>query len=333
MRATAGSGSGRASRTGNVGSATTLIGQNINVVLVDPADSNTLYLGCSLGVFFSSDGGLNWTQGSGAAGDARSLVLDTSTPVGSRVLYTGLTGQGVFQSSDGGQNWTQILSGSTPVVASAVGATPKGFSKVIVAIPPPASPPNVAGVQVLYVSLSGFGGALDPVGVFQSTDQGGTWTQRTASGMPTRTQGGYSFHMAVDPASPGDGANDIIYFGVVGQAKSTDSGSSFSGLSIPHADTHAWAFVPRPSLPSVVFCGNDGGIDRSDNGGSSWTALGGGGLQTGLVFNIDIKPDATASEVVCALQDNGLLTTAGVASPEWSSPARVATASTWPTTE
>ena len=61
-------------------------------------------------------------------------------------------------------------------------------------------------------------------------------------------------------------------------------------------------------------------IDRSDNGGSSWTALGGGGLQTGLVFNIDIKPDATASEVVCALQDNGLLTTAGVASPEWSSP-------------
>ena len=305
---------------GNVGSATTLIGQNINVVVVDPADSNTLYLGCSRGVFFSSDGGLNWTQGSDAAGDARSLVLDTSTPVGSRVLYTGLTGQGVFQSTDGGQNWTQILSGSTPVVASAVGAAPKGFSKVIVAIPPPASPPNVAGVQVLYVSLSGFGGAPDPVGVFQSTDQGGTWTQRTASGMPTRTQGGYSFHMAVDPASPGDGVNDIIYFGVVGQAKSTDSGSSFSGLSIPHADTHAWAFVPRPSLPSVVFCGNDGGVDRSDNGGSSWTALGGGGLQTGLVFNIDIKPDAIASEVVCALQDNGLLTTAGVASPEWSSP-------------
>ena len=303
---------------GNVGSATKFVGLNINVVIVDPADSNTLYLGCSRGVFFSGDGGLNWTQGSGAAGDARSLVLDTSTPVGSRVLYTGLTGQGVFKSTNGGQSWTQILSGSTAVVASAVGASPKAFSKVIVAIAPPASPPNAAGVQVLYVSLSGSGGAPDPVGVFQSTDQGGTWTQRTASGMPTGTQGGYSFHMAIDPASPGDGVNDIIYFGVVGQAKSTDSGSSFSSLSIPHADTHAWAFVPRPTLPSIVFCGNDGGIDRSDNGGSSWTALGGGGLQTALVFNIDIKPDATASEVVCALQDNGLLTTAGVASPEWS---------------
>jgi hypothetical protein len=35
--------------------------------------------------------------------------------------------------------------------------------------------------------------------------------------MPLNTQGGYSFYMAVDPASPGDGINDIIYFGAVGQ--------------------------------------------------------------------------------------------------------------------
>ena len=54
-----------------------------------------------------------------------------------------------------------------------------------------------------------------------STDQGATWTLQTphnagippGSGMPLTTQCGYSFHMAVDPASPGDGINDIIYFG------------------------------------------------------------------------------------------------------------------------
>ena len=305
---------------GNTGTAVNLIGQNINVVIVDPADSNTLYLGCSSGVFRSTDGGLNWVASNNAGGDARSLVLDTSSPVASRVLYAGLHRRGAFRSTDGGQTWTQILSGSTPAVSAAIGAPPKGFSKVIVAIPPPASPPNVGGVQVIYVTLEGTGGANDPVGVFLSTDQGGTWTQRTATGMPTRTQGGYSFHMAVDPASPGDGANDIIYFGAVGQAKSTNSGASFSGLGVPHADTHAWAFIPQPSpTPSVVFCGNDGGLDKSTNGGSTWTALG-TGLQTSLVFNIDVKPDAAASEVVCALQDNGLLTTAGVPSPQWSSP-------------
>jgi hypothetical protein len=40
--------------------------------------------------------------------------------------------------------------------------------------------------------------------------------------------------MAVDPASSGDGINDIIYFGAVGQARSTDSGLTFTALSGLH---------------------------------------------------------------------------------------------------
>lgn len=307
--------------SGNIGNAINFVGQNINVIIVDPANSNVLYLASSSGVFVSNDSGQNWTAGNNAVGDARSLVLDTSSPVGSRILYAGISGQGAFSSADGGLNWNQILSAATPAVATAVGAPPKGFNKVIVAIPPPTTPPNVGGVQVLYVTLEGTNGANDPVGLFISTNQGGTWAQQPAAGMPTRTQGGYSFHMAVDPGSPGDGINDIIYFGTVGQAKSTNSGTSFSGLSVTHADTHAWAFFPQTSpTPSVVFCGNDGGLDKSVDGGATWTPLGGGGLQTGLFYNIDLKPDATASVVVGAAQDNGLQTTAGVASPTWNSP-------------
>src|ERR1700691_5058759 len=112
--------------------------------------------------------------------------------------------------------------------------------------------------------------------------------------MPGRTQGGYSFHMAIDPASPGDGLHDIIYFGTVSQGKSTDSGASFASIPVLHADTHSWAFIPQPSpTPSVVFCGNDGGIDTSTDGGGTWNSLNSGRLQTGLFFNIDVKPDAT----------------------------------------
>ena len=306
----------------NTGNAIDFLGQDINVVIVDPANSDALYLSSSSGVFWSLDGGQNWTAGQNIAGDTRSLVLDTSSPVGSRILYAGANGQGVFQSTDGGQQWTQILFPST--VATAVGPAPHGFSKVIVAIAPATSPPNPGGVQVLYVTLEGTGGANDPAGVFLSTNQGLTWTQQTATGMPTNTQGGYSFHMAVDPASPGDGVNDIIYFGTVRQSKSTDSGATFTGMSVPHADTHTWAFVPQAApQPSVVFCGNDGGIDKSTTGGigaGAWTSLGGGGLQTGLFYNIDLKPDASASVIVGSAQDNGLQTTAGVAAPAWTGP-------------
>ena len=127
--------------------------------------------------------------------------------------------------------------------------------------------------------------------------------------MPLNTQGGYSFHMAVDPASPGDGLNDIIYFGAVGQARSTDSGATFAALTGLHADTHAWAFAPQPGPFSVVYCGNDGGIFRA-TGGTAFTSLNGGGLQTALFYNLDVKRDATASVTLGALQDNGIVTNA-----------------------
>jgi Abnormal spindle-like microcephaly-assoc'd, ASPM-SPD-2-Hydin len=309
----------------NTGNASQFLGQDINVVIVDPANSNVLYLAAFTpasgtgGVYFSSDGGQNWTAGQNLNGDVRSLVLDTSSPTGSRILYCGVTGQGVFRSADGGQHWAQILFPTTPAVGS-------GFGKVIVAIPPPTSTPNPGGVQVLYVTMQGTG-ANDPLGVFLSTNQGLTWAKQAATGMPTNTQGGYSFHMAVDPASPGDGVNDIIYFGTVRQGKSADSGATFTPLSVPHADTHAWAFIPQPApTPSVVFCGNDGGIDKSVTGGvgaGAWTSLNAGGLQTALFFNIDLKPDATASVIVGAAQDNGLQTSAGapVSAPlTWTGP-------------
>src|SRR6266511_2468795 len=263
--------------TGNSGNAAQFAGQFINVIIVDPANSQNLYLASTAGVFRSTDGGQNWTQGAGSGGDARSLVLDTSSPAGARILYAGITSRGVFRSTDGGQNWAQILGAGTPVVATAIGGTPgAGIGKVVVDIAPPTSPPNAAGVQVLYASFQGIGGAPDPVGLFLSTDQGVNWAQRGAAGMPTRTQGGYSFHMAVDPGSPGDGANDTIYFGTVGQARSTDSGANFTGLAGLHADTHAWAFFRQPSpTTSTVYCGNDGGIYRSIDGGVTWVALNG----------------------------------------------------------
>ena len=302
---------------GNTGNAIMFTSQWINVIIVDPADSQTLYLASTSGVFRSQDGGLNWTQGTGIGGDVRSLVLDTSTPAGSRVLHAGRAGQGVFTSANGGQTWAQVLSASTPAVAAAVGPSPNGIGKVVVDIAPPTSPPNPAGVQVLYASMAGTGGAPDPVGFFVSTDGGATWSQQPATGMPRNTQGGYSFHFAVDPASPGDGINDIIYFGAVGQARSGDSGQNFTGVNGLHADTHSWAFVRQTGGgPSTVYSGNDGGIFVSTDG-TNFSSLNSGGLQTGLFYNIDSKPDAGADVIVGALQDNEVETTSGVAPPGW----------------
>ncbi len=107
---------------GNTGNASQFVNQWIDAIIVDPANSNVVYLASSSGLFRSTDGGCNWTAGTNGSGDARSLELGLNTPAASRILYAGISGRGVFRSNDGGQNWTQVLSGS---VAAAIGPAPR----------------------------------------------------------------------------------------------------------------------------------------------------------------------------------------------------------------
>jgi photosystem II stability/assembly factor-like uncharacterized protein len=310
----------------NNGNANRFAGQECNVLIVDPANSNVLYLAASTGLYVSRDGGQNWTQGSGVFVDTRTLALDATSPVNARILYAGVTGQGIFKSTDGGNTWNAILSGATAVLANALCPAPpcippRSFGMFVVALAPPASPPNPAGIQVLYATMEGnptSAGAPNPVGIFVSTNQGATWTQQGGGGIATTTYGGYCLVMAVDPASPGDGVHDILYFGDIFQSVSKDSGNTFSGISGTHADTHALGFIRRPSpATSIALIGCDGGIFISLDTGSSWSSLNSGGLQTGLFYNIDVRPDSTASVTVGALQDNSLETTAGASGLGW----------------
>ena len=309
----------------NTGNAATIFGATgttlINSIIVDPANPSVVYLAASTGVWRSANGGLDWTPGTGSnVGDARSLVLDRTSPTGNRILYAGIDQQGVYQSTDGGQNWTSILNASTSAVANALKPVSGTINQVVLDLAPPASRPKRGGIQVLYVAIGATasppaGTAFDPIGLFMSTDQGATWTLQanaaTLSALGTTknplgtTQAGFCMALAVDPASPGDGVNDVLLLGCVGQGRSADSGVTFTNLSSGmHADTHSWAFAP--SAPATVYCGTDGGVFRSDDGGVNWRDQNGGGLQTTLAYNLDIKPDATASESAAAFQDNGL---------------------------
>jgi photosystem II stability/assembly factor-like uncharacterized protein len=140
------------------------------------------------------------------------LALDLSSPANARILHVGVASSGVFRSVDGGRTFTQTLSATTPVVQTALSGN--SFTRVVVALAPPTSPANVNGVQVIYVTMgAGYGAATDPIGLFVSTDQGATWAKQNATGLSGTTYGGYALDMAVDPASPGDGATDTIYVG------------------------------------------------------------------------------------------------------------------------
>ena len=125
--------------------ANIFFGSVINIVIVDPANHQTVYLACNGGLYVSHDGGLNWTRGTAPSGDVRSLQLDMTSPPGARILYAGITGNGVFRSNNGGQTWTSILSGTTSVLANELNTagTPgpaRSAGKFISALAPPTSP-------------------------------------------------------------------------------------------------------------------------------------------------------------------------------------------------
>jgi len=66
-------------------------------IAIGPNDTSMLYVGtsggvtpqASNGVFGCTDGGQNWTLGVANNGDARSLVLDTPSLAGARILNVG----------------------------------------------------------------------------------------------------------------------------------------------------------------------------------------------------------------------------------------------------
>jgi Abnormal spindle-like microcephaly-assoc'd, ASPM-SPD-2-Hydin len=305
---------------GNTGNANQFVNQSIFGIAVDPADSNNLYLAASTGLFFSTDAGQNWTLGTGGGGSqADSLGFDASSPVGNRTLFAGVAGVGIKRSIDGGNNWIQVLNSLTPAVATQLAAhttitSTATIGKVAISLAP--SVGNAAGVQVIYATIEGQNGDFVPtpytgiLGIFESQDQGVTWTFQSAP-VALQCQCFYTNTIAVDPGSPGDGVNDIVYWGGTDTFRSANSGVSFTDVTNGiHADSHSWGFAP--GTPTIVYAGNDGGIWRSKDSGATWTGTGAGpatinagGLQTGLLYHMDIKRNATADVTLGAFQDNG----------------------------
>ena len=114
-----------------------------------------------------------------------------------------------------------MLNSSTPAVAAQLAAhstltSTATIGKVAISLAPPTAIPNPAGVQVLYATIEGQNGDFVPtpytgiLGIFESADQGVTWTFQSAP-VALQCQCFYTNTIAVDPGSPGDGVNDIIF--------------------------------------------------------------------------------------------------------------------------
>ena len=118
----------------------------------------------------------------------------------------------------------------------------------------------------VYATADQFSGTL-----YKSTDGGQTWTEMVAARGFADGQGFYDISVGVDPTN----ANNVYIGGQAGSLifkRSTNGGTTFtSSVAGLHADVHA--ITVAPSNPNVIYHGNDGGIWKSVDGGTTWIDL------------------------------------------------------------
>ena len=270
--------------------------RGVQVIKINPQNTNTIYAGTSEGLFVSYDCGETWIQ-------KNSIVMVTDIAVNSvdtnKILIAcgnfGSPNTGIYLSTDGGNTWTQTSEG-----------LPSGYEgKALFSVFSP-------NPDTVFVSI---GGGLSGTWLCKTTNFGETW--ETVSTLDyAQYQGWFSHIVVVNQTDP----NEIIVGGV-DLYKSTDGGATFDQKSYwwkwymgrtiageeegppdySHADHHCYTIDPQN--PNVVYFGNDGGIFKTDDFGETFHGRN-GGYQTQQFYNGFSSYWNGATVSIGGLQDN-----------------------------
>jgi photosystem II stability/assembly factor-like uncharacterized protein len=251
-------------------------------IAADPFVANTLYVAAAGGgVWKTTDGGSTWNPLTDAQ-STLSMGAIAVAPSNPQVIYAGTGeannsgdsnfGRGVLVSTDSGVTWT---------LRTAAGAFDR---KTIAEI---AVDPGNATVVYVAVSGGGVNGVAGNNGVWKSTDGGATWTNTTA----TITSTNPWTSVRIDPNNSATlyaAVGNIFGSSLNGVYKTTNAGGSWTPLSNAPSGLPAGRIVVAVSASNsqVIYVSADGNgnagstpfgalykIERSDNGGSTFTDL------------------------------------------------------------
>lgn len=279
----------------------------------------------SIGIFKSTDGGLTWGNNTmnWALNLNRGIYKLLINPVNPNIVFAA-TSNGIYRTTNAGGVWNfiqagnfadiEFMPGNVNIVYAASGntfgngtfwkSTTGGSAGSFVAISAglplttdvgrleigvtPADP-NYVYVLAIAKNTENFNG------LYRSTDGGNNFSLRSnspnivaaASGV---SQAWYNLTMAVSPLH-----KDTLLIGATNMYRSTDGGatwvkhSSETGGFIPyvHPDIHSIEFLPGSD--ATYFSGNDGGIYKTTDRGTTWTPLNGatnGGMQISQMYKL-----------------------------------------------
>jgi photosystem II stability/assembly factor-like uncharacterized protein len=233
--------------------APSTIGTYFSKLAIDPSNTSIIYAAGNLGVYKSTNSGVNWAN-TNSGTYMNCILID---PTNTQTLYassgTSYQNGTVKKSTNGGNVWLTITNGLPPVMG-----------RIQLAIAP--GNPNI-----LYASIAvNSGGSL--LGLYRTTDAGTTWTLQASTPNYLGSQGWYDNVVTVIPGNPNNvlaGGIDIYISNDAGVTliKKTNWSSTTSG-NFSHADIHNLSYNG-----SVLYCCSDGGVYKSTNDGTNWIDL------------------------------------------------------------
>ena len=291
--------------------------QSIGAIAIDPSSAKTVWVGTGEawtrnstsigdGIYKSIDGGDNWTK-MGLA-DSERIAKILVDPKDSNTVYACATGKlwsdsddrGVYKTTDGGKSWNKILKGGNASTGCSMLSMSSRDSKTL-----------YAGMWDFrrqgWTFRSGGDSPTAPSAsaLYKSVDSGATWTdlnQQSADGLPAKPWGRIAVTAA--PSNP-----DVVY-ALIESTRSALFRSSDAGKTWQERD-RSQMMVWRPFyFANLIVDPKDenkvykpgGGLIASNDGGSSFSFIGGGAH--GDFHDVWIDPGDT-NELIAA-DDGGV---------------------------
>lgn len=282
--------------------------RRIGAISIDPFDSNHIRIGGVThmeggpsGMYVTRDRGKTWARETFVSTFGYRCHAISFHPTRQGVIFATVTEQGsrngIWRTTDGGATWRQLKNGLP---------APDRMDRTSLAIAP--SQPDT-----IYALASERDLVL---GVFVSRNMGGSWTDVAGNHFSDEGQMSYGNTIVVHPTDP-----NHVLCGGVDLHLTTNGGASWKRVSrwdarrgtasYAHADHHC--LLMPAATPGRVYDANDGGMDRSDNGGTAWKNCS-NGLAVTMYYDLDVAPSDPRT-FGGGTQDNGTnLTVTGSAS-------------------